>query len=257
MLAAVVLGVALAGCAQPAPPAADARFALTRADVDVPDPESGYPVTLVLLDAADSPVWNGVSSVVLSGEGGQEIDVAEFSVEPGDTTDHGVLGSLLLTVVPEREATVETLTLNYSSGESSTHRIGSWHFTLGKAEDARVIEAADGYGSVYSGVDQLMAPLTNASSEEITVGVPDLEARVDAVTIDGEAAARGDVVRLEPGEQVEFGFELAPVETEFLVLTPRVPVKRADGTESWEALPSAQLGMLDVSEEQVAAIALR
>ncbi|RZU62687.1 hypothetical protein [Zhihengliuella halotolerans] len=256
-LAAVVLIAALSGCGQPAEPEVAARFALTQADVDVPDPEAGYPVSMVLLDAADSPVWTDVASVVLSGEDGQEVDVLEYSVERGDTTDHGMLGSLLLTVAPERETTVETLTLNYSDGESTTHRIGSWHFTAGTGEGPPVLEAADGYAAVYSGVDRMTAPLTNVSDADVTVGVPALEARVDAVRIDGEPAERGDTVRLAPGEQVEFEFELAAANADFLVVTPRVPVRRDDGTEAWVALPSAQLGLLNITDEQVEAIALR
>ena len=102
------------------------------------------------------------------------------------------------------------------------------------------------------------ARVANRSGEEVTLGAPSFGAVAEAeqVLVDGSPAE--DAVRVGPGQAVTFTVTLAPQDSvDFLVVTPVIPVQRADGTVVETYLPEANLGMIDVSPADVAAIAQR
>lgn len=93
----------------------------------------------------------------------------------------------------------------------------------------------------------------------MALGTPDfgdiLQPR--AVLVDGAPMGDG-LVEVGPDEEVTLRAAFAPQESaDFLVVTPVVPVHQADGTVVEVYLPEANLGMMDITDEDVSAIARR
>lgn len=241
--------VAVAACAAE-PETDDARFALTHAQVRVTGDEQ-YGMNLLFLDDPRSPVWDRLEAVTLD-----DVDVLDFTVVAGDQTDHGRLGNLMLDVAPGRDVRVDEIELHYATS-SRTHEIGTWHF-LERPQEDPIIEVARDYVAAYPSTDAFEAQVVNRSEEDVTLGAPVFGnvIRAEDVLVDGAPADAG-TVRVRPGETVMITARLAPHSADFLVVTPQIPVHRADGSVVETYLPEANMGMISITPEKVSAIASR
>lgn len=250
LVAAAAVVVAALGCStdRHTPPAPEPPvFATTEAHVVV-DAEQTFPVNLLFVADEDDPIWSEVSAVVLDAA----LDVTTFDVVAGDTTDHGRLGNLALTVTPPTDAgTATDVTVHLQDGTSRIFPIGSWTLAAAPAPGGRLLEVAE-YVVAYPDTDTIGFTATNVSGEPVEVRSLDLglaSLAVAEVTANGSPLADGHGVPVGAGGEVSFVVRLLDDgEHDFHVTSPSVDLVGADGRPLHELFDPTTLGYTDITD---------
>lgn len=238
--------------AKPAGPSS-AHFALTNAAVVIPGDDE-YPLNLIFVAPSGDPIWTDLEYVEIPGV--QEYGRSELVVNESDVEGDVKLGNVTL-ALPARAEAVEFdhVVLGFAGSTApETRAIGSW--SVGRegavSEETPVQQVGDYYLSLDRcepvSIDIENRGDVSVSSLALAFEAPGVQA--DAAPVAREGLAPGEVVAATSSPSCDE--DLA----DFYILSP-VLTWTSEGSEGRASLPPLSVGLINISQEKIDAIAER